>query len=415
MKKNILSVCTLAALVLTVSGCGTTCPAKKCEVKKSEVKAELCQQKNIFIPKDIYAVEGEECNIYFKNVFLAVNHNNFIFDVSCPAGKQEAKRWTFVPGKNDVNKNYKLTLKIYNCQEKLVAEDFTTVHVVPANAAASKKVSILMVGDSLTNATIYPARLHELCAGSKAPELHMIGSHSGSGRAVKAGGVAHEGYGGWRWTTFLSKYNPKPDPKARYAYAASSKFLFPKADGSGVEFSLKQYLDKYNKGQQPDVITFQLGVNDVFNGQADKLDKYIADILANADKLIAAFRKEAPNALFGVGFVTAGANQDAFGYNYKCGQTAWGYYRNSFRLNQAMAKHFANYPDKKVVMIPANTNLDCENNFPARPAEVNARNPKLTYLKQNNGVHPGPAGYQQIGDTYYAWLKYQLSRDNSGK
>lgn len=408
MKNNLLVASGLTMLILAVSGCGTTCPATKCEVKKTEKQAVLCQQKNIFIPKDIYAVEGEECNIYFKNVFLAVNHNNFIFDVSCPAGKQELKRWTFVPGKKDANKNYKLTLKVYNCQEKLVAEDSATVHVVAADAAKGKKVSILMVGDSLTNATIYPARLHELCRTSEAPVLHMAGSHSGSGRPVKAGGVAHEGYGGWRWMTFMTKYNPKPNPKARYAYAASSKFLFPKADGKGVEFSLKKYLDKYNKGNMPDVITFQLGVNDVFHGTAEHLDNYIAGILANADKLIAAFRKEAPNALFGVGFVTAGANQDAFGHNYKCNQTAWGYYRNSFRLNQAMAKHFANYPDQKVVMIPSNTNLDCENNFPARSTAVNARNEKAVFLKQNNGVHPAPAGYRQMGDTYYAWLKYQL-------
>lgn len=415
MKKTLLVAGGLSALMMALAGCNSMCPAAKCKAEKAEAQAVLCQQKNIFIPKNIYAVEGIECNIYFKNVFLAVNHKNFIFDVNCAVGQQEASRWTLVPGKNIVNKSYKLTLKVYNSQEKLVAQDVATVHILPANAAAGKKVNILIVGDSLTNATYYPARLHELCAASKAPELKMIGSHSGSGRPVNAGGVAHEGYGGWRWTTFLSKYNPNPDPKARNAYAATSKFLFPKADGSGVEFSLKKYLAKYNNGQLPDVITFQLGVNDVFSSTAENLDKNIAAILDNADKLIAAFRKEAPDALIGVGFVTAGANQDAFGYNYKCNQTAWGYYRNSFRLNQAMDKHFADYPDKKVVMIPSNTNLDCENNFPARPAAINAHLPKTMYLKQNNGVHPAPAGYRQMGDTYYAWLKYQLSKSADQK
>ena len=414
MKKLLMLGGISAGVAVLLTGCGTF--AEKAPANKPvQVKKELCMQKNIFIPKDIYAVEGEECNIYFKNVFLAVNHANFVFDVTCKAGKQEVKRWTFVPGKADGGKSYKLTLKVYNCREELVAEDFTTVHVSKADAGVGKSVSILMVGDSLTNATFYPQRLHDLCAMSKAPELQMIGSHAGSGRVVKAGGVAHEGYGGWRWNTFLTKYNPKPNPKARYAYAASSKFLFPKADGKGVEFSFKKYLEKYNNGKTPDVITFQLGVNDVFHSTAENLEKNIAGILANADKLISAFRKEAPNALIGVGFVTAGANQDAFGNNYKCNQTAWGYYRNSFRLNQAMNKHFADYSDKNVVMIPANTNLDCENNFPARNAAVNARNENSFYLKQNNGVHPAPAGYRQMGDTYYAWLKYQLPRIKTGK
>lgn len=407
MKKQIFAVCGLSAVVLLAAGCGTF-TGKAPEKAAAQVK-ELCQQKNIFIPKDIYAVVGEECNIYFKNIFLAVNHSNFIFDVSAKIGKQENKRWTYIPAPADGGKNFKLTIRVYNCREELVAEDHTTVHVSPANAAGDKKVSILMVGDSLTNATHYPSRLLDLCQQSKAPELHMIGSHAGSGRKVLPGGVAHEGYGGWRWASFLTKYTAKPAANARNAYAASSKFLFPKADNSGVEFSLKKYLEKYNQGAMPDVITFQLGVNDVFHAQASNLDKYITTILANADKLIAAFRKEAPNALIGVGFVTAGADQDAFGYSYKCNQTAWGYYRNSFRLNQAMAKHFAAYTDKKVVLIPANTNLDCENNFPARNAAVNARNMQVTRLKQNNGVHPAPAGYRQMGDTYYAWLKYQMA------
>ena len=29
-------------------------------------------------------------------------------------------------------------------------------------------------------------------------------------------------------------------------------------------------------------------------------------------------------------------------------------------------------------------------------------------LRQANGVHPAPAGYKQIGDTFYAWMKYHL-------
>ncbi|MBR2357660.1 MAG: hypothetical protein IKA65_06520 [Lentisphaeria bacterium] len=409
MKKILSTLCGASAAMLMLSGCINCFDQASAEQKKCQ-RQTLCQQHNIFIPQDIYAVVGEECNIYFRNVFLAVNHDNFIFDVTAAIGKQEHKRWTFIPGRDHGGKSYKLTLKVYDCQEKLVAEASTNVHVSSADAASGKKVSILLVGDSLTNATHYPNRLLDLCQQSKAPELTMVGSHAGSGRKVISGGVAHEGYGGWRWSTFLTKYNPNPTPGARYAYAAQSKFLFPKADGKGVEFSLKKYLEKYNQGQIPDVITFQLGVNDVFNSNQDNLAKNIAAILDNADKLIAAFRKEAPDALIGVGFVTAGAGQDAFGANYKCNQTAWGYYRNSFRLNQAMAKHFADTAGKNVVMIPTNTNLDCENNFPARSVSVNARNEKVKVSRQNNGVHPAPAGYRQMGDTYYAWLKYQMAK-----
>jgi hypothetical protein len=79
-----------------------------------------------------------------------------------------------------------------------------------------------------------------------------------------------------------------------------------------------------------------------------------------------------------------------------------------------MLKKFANYPDKKVFLIPTAVNLDCENNFPARKEAINgvpvkgSRN--TTIIRQSNGVHPAGAGYHQMGDTFYCWLKYQLSK-----
>ena len=124
--------------------------------------------------------------------------------------------------------------------------------------------------------------------------------------------------------------------------------------------------------------------------------------------MIANIRKAAPNAVLGVGLVTSGAWQDAFGANYKNGQTAWQYRKNVFALNRRMIEKFAKCGDKRLLLIPANVNLDCENNFPALSAEANARNPR-TILRQNNGVHPAVTGYKQMGDSFYAWLKYCLN------
>ncbi len=371
--------------------------------------AGLPMQKKFFLPEHIYAVPGVECNIYFRDLLLTVNPNNYTFDVICKFGRNDVRRWRFTPGKADGGKSFPLQIRVYG-QNGLAAEGQTTVHVAPADAGNGRTVSILMVGDSLTNATVYPARLHQLCQGGNDPKLIMIGTHSGSGRKVQPGGVAHEGYGGWTWRTFLTRYltdeQIKNQKDPRSAYRTRSKFLTLK-DGKPV-FDLKSYMDRNNLGNMPDIITFQLGVNDVFSANENNLEQCIKSILANADALIAAFRREAPDAVIGVGFVTPGSNQDSFGRNYKCGQTAWGYFRNHFRLNQAMAEHFAKSKDKKLVMIPAYLNLDSENNFPVVQESANSHNPTLV-SRQNNGVHPAPAGYRQMGDAYYAWLKYQLA------
>ena len=400
---------TAILMLAGLSGCiGNTAQSKPQAAAKAAQPAVLPLQKQFFLPEKLYAVPGIECNIYFRNIFLAVNPANFVFDVTCKVGRNDLKRWRFTPAAADAGKTYPLSIKVYD-KNGLAAEGQTTIHVAPADAGKGKAISILIVGDSLTNATVYPTRLHTLFKQDGNPKLTMIGSHRGSGRQPVPGGVAHEGYGGWTWTAFMTRFQDESalkDPTPVKKFYAKSKFL-TKKDGK-VVFDLAQYLKKYNNGKTPDVITFQLGVNDVFGADEASLPKRIQTILANADKLIAAFRKEAPDALIGVGYVTPGANQDAFGTNYKCGQTAWGYYRNHFRLNQAMAKHFAKYNDPKLVMIPSNVGLDTENNFPVKKEAVNSQN-KTVVSRQSNGVHPAPSGYNQIGDTYFAWLKNQLA------
>jgi lysophospholipase L1-like esterase len=149
----------------------------------------------------------------------------------------------------------------------------------------------------------------------------------------------------------------------------------------------------------PDIITFQLGVNDIAGANDENVHRRCEAILKNADELIAAARAGAPEAIMGVGLVTPGcSSQEGFGHDYNCGLTRWQYKKNQHTLNAAMLKHFADYPDKKVFIIPTSLNLDCENNFPVFKGV------------QCNGVHPTAAGYNQMGDTYYSWMKYWLSK-----
>ncbi len=387
-----------AAVILTAvfSGCVAPAPAVDCKCVKS---VAFDWQKNLFLPEKIYAVPGIECNIYFKNVFLAVNHANFVFDIECASGAQERFRWSFTPAEADAGKTIPLKLTVFDQYGKRVAEAASTVCVAKSDTGKDKTVSILMIGDSLTSATEYPRQLKRRCTG--APDLKMIGTHGGGGKDP-ANGIAHEGYGGWRFKDFLYRNVDPAKVQPRYRFSAKSRFLFEK--NGKLVFDFEKYLQKYNEGKVPDVITIQLGVNDIFRATEDNLDKYIADILKNADDLISRLRAAAPDAVIGVGYITGGANQDAFAVNYKSGQTSWGYYRNHFRLNQAMAEHFKKYDSRKLVMIPSNVNLDLDNNFPVKSRKAAAWSSQ-TVVCQNNGVHPDYYGYRQMGDSYYAWLK----------
>ncbi|MBO7147673.1 MAG: SGNH/GDSL hydrolase family protein [Lentisphaeria bacterium] len=402
MKKSFLAVCSAALLLTACSTSGTNCPAKADSCTKVKV---LPAQHRMNIPPVIYAVPGVESNIYFSNIFLCINSANYAFDVECTKGRNDTKRWRFMPTAKDVGE-YPLTVTVMD-ENGVVAVGKTVVKVAPQNAGKGEKVSVILIGDSLTNASIYPQRLYDLMKKPGNPELTMIGSHAGSARKPLPGGMAHEGFSGWAWSTFLSRYKDEAEFKTpRQKFEAKSKFL-TKKDGKVVP-DIKLYLDKYANGKKPDYITIQLGVNDIFFAKDDTLPQFIAKIESNMVRMVNLFREALPDTVIGIGLVTPGAWQDGFGHSYANGQTAWQYRKNHFALNKRMMEKIAAWNDPKIIMIPTNVNLDTENNFPQKKEPVNNGN-NSRIARQNNGVHPSPAGYKQIGDTFYAWLKYQLS------
>ena len=377
------------------------------------------KEERLILPPVIYASVGNEMNLYFDNVFLCLNPRNYAFEFHCGIGRCDDKRWHCIPAADDIG-IHAATLRIWD-ESGIAAEGRTRIMV--SDPAVKKECSfrLLMIGDSWTDQTHFPSRVHSLCLkhefnitmlGTNCPEelRHDPFQLIRYPAPERLKGVRHEGWGGWAWGTFLhktktsAKKNPKP-------WDIPSRFLVIK-DGKG-KLDFQAYLDKYNEGKAPDFITVQLGVNDIFAATDENLEEKIKKILASADTLLAEFRRVAPNAKIGVGLVTPSArSQDAFGTYYTCGQTRWQYRKNQHRLNEAYLKKFTNHPDKDLSIIPTNVNLDCENNFPVVSEPVNVGNPaKIT--RQSNGVHPASAGYRQIGDTFYCWLKYQLS--NSGK
>ena len=355
-------------------------------------------QLRLVLPPAVYAVPGQEINIYFDNIILSTNYNNYAFDVDCAKGRQDKSRWRYTPRAEETGR-YPWKIKIYNGANELIAEGHTELIVSSLDAGSVKAVSLLIVGDSLTDASIYPRELYNLCR-QNGPKVTFNGSHSGAGK--EPGNFAHEGYGGWSWNTFLTQYNPTQND-----YRGKSKFLTDK-DGT-PELDFKAYCNQYACGKAPDFITVMLGTNDVFSLKEDNLDSAIDQILKNADKLIAEFQKVGPDTQIGLALtVPPAATQDAFGSNYQCGQTRWQYRRNQHRLVELMIERYGSGKYRNVSLIPVYVNLDCENNFPTVSEPLNSRNSAKT-VRQSNGVHPAQEGYLQIADSFYAWLKFKLS------
>ncbi|MBL9142575.1 MAG: hypothetical protein JNM99_02735 [Verrucomicrobiaceae bacterium] len=354
----------------------------------------LAESLRLTLPPVCYAVPGVPMSLYFDNAVLTEQPESYRFEVSCDVGATEANRWTLTAADRDVG-DHALSVIVKDKAGKVLEQSSAILRIAPRNAGAGRELSVLVVGDSLTHASLYPNEIARLLSEPGNPQWKMLGTHKPAAVATR---VAHEGYGGWKWVDFLSKFDPKPagttaGPLAR---KSTSPFIFADAAGK-AQFDLQRYFRESCGGQVPDVVTFLLGINDCFGASPDDekaMLKHIDGVLDNADKLLAAFHAAAPKAVLAVGLTTPpNARESGFVANYKGKYHRWGWKRIQHRLVQRMLERLSGREKEGIILVPTELNLDPVAGYP-----------------ENNGVHPNAVGYAQIGASFYSWMKSWLAR-----
>ena len=206
--------------------------------------------------------------------------------------------------------------------------------------------------------------------------------------------VAHEGFGGWTWKGFLTRYDPgEPEP----GKTNKSPFVFATAEPPENKADVQRYLLERCGGRVPDFITVLLGINDCFGLKADHptaLDKGITEMLLHAENLLLEFRKAAPDAVIGICLVPPPNDRDgAFVANYKDQYPRWNWKQVQHRIVERQLQHFFGREKEKVELIPVGLGLDTWSGYP-----------------EGNAVHPNETGSRQIGASIYAWMKHHLAR-----
>ncbi|MFK5924067.1 MAG: SGNH/GDSL hydrolase family protein [Verrucomicrobiota bacterium] len=290
-----------------------------------------------------------------------------------------------------------LKMKLSDAEGKLIDEKSTVIRVVPRDAGQGQKMTLLIVGDSLTAATHYSNEVGRLLSAPENPEWTMLGT----AKARSGGpGVAHEGYGGWTWESFNARYGAQEwMMKKGRKRKDQSPFLFVngKEGASGqAALDIERYLRVKCAGQKPDYVTFLLGINDCFH--ADYKDPAAVEakfgkMTQQAEILLAAFRKALPKADFGICLTTPpNARESAFTTNYKGRYTREGWRSIQYRLVERQLKHFGGRDEQGIYIVPTAFDLDVVNGYP-----------------KDNGVHPNESGYARIGTSIYEWLKWRVS------
>jgi lysophospholipase L1-like esterase len=328
-----------------------------------------------------------------------------LFDVNCARGRQQSERWTWVPTAADIG-SHPFELIVRDENNRRVVSASCTIDVVATNRGAAQPMTLLMIGDSLTHASVYPQRVVHLCENTGGPQLTLIGSHipEPSGPTMR-----HEGYGGWTAKRFATHY-AETARTGEYA-KRGSPFLY-QAGNEPPRLDFAAYCQDVNAGGFPDIVSIFLGPNDIFSFDDETIDTGIDDILKHMDSLVTMIGDASPATRIALLLpVPPAASQDAFGANYANGQTRWQYRRNQHRLVERLMDRYANsaaepVTARQVRLIPTHVCLDCVNNYPTEAVSPNALS-DLKIVRQNNGVHPAASGYNQIGDMLFAWLKGQ--------
>ena len=317
----------------------------------------------LLLPPRIYAVPGIEMNVYFDNVCLTVNRANYVFDVVCDKGTQQAERWTITPTDQDVGQ-YPLALEVRDEANRIIARAESTLQIASKNAGAGLPVSFLMIGASETHAAVYPAHVLELCKPQGNPRLTLVGHVPHREQPT----VRIEGYGGWTAKRFMNHFTAEKRPEVqgdREAWkAGGSPFLYSDGHG-GFKADFGQYCRDFNQGHGPDFVTIILGGNDTFRCTDENIEASIDTMLEHYDGLIAMIHQVRNDTRIGaVLMYPPASSQDAFGANYQCSQTYWQCKRNLHRVCERILVHYGNRESEHIYLVPVKSNLDCDHNFP---------------------------------------------------
>lgn len=362
----------------------------------------------LILPPVIHALTGLETNVYFDAAFLLLNPADVAVDVISQKGRHQAERWTWTPPEDAVG-DFPFKIELRDGFNAVVARASSKIHVTARQPVLSDKpVHVLMIGASMTQASVYPARVLELSKEDGFP-LQLIGTR---GRGKELGEVRHEGYGGWTARRFATSYvDPKSYDKNDPDAKPGSPFLFknnPDDEAEEAKLDLRRYCDENNGGVLPDFVTFIIGCNDVFRASDETIEEEAGESIRYHEVLVAMIRRAAPEAWIGFLMLPPpAASQDAFGKDYGSRYLRWQYLRNRQRLNELFLETFGNRVAERMEVLGDYLNIDPVHGYEAVevPASLHSEE---EVSRLNSGVHPNAAGYNQIGDGVYAWIRGRM-------
>jgi len=370
----------------------------------------------------LYAVPGVPCEVYYAKLFDSFTPQAYLLEARSKVGRALEGRWSFTPTERDAGKSYEVVFNAWSDAEGLVDALTTTVVVAkaPVGDARTRRITMALLAASDTNCG-YQDRLRERMREYGYAGYVPVGSHGG-GSSSKVGEptdrALHDGYGGFSWGSFLTRYALTVEEIDNVQAAAEREQLRRLGENipPGEEWrknllkspllrlkagrptlDIQNWFDRINGGAAPDYIVIVLGGNGVFAQRPDVNPDVVGKELSNARRLVAALRAAAPRSVIAVGSSMGGSlDQDGWGRNYGAMQSCFLANRAWLAYDRAMKEFCETSGDARLVFVPFVFGVDPIGGY-------------HTGVKDGNALHAKPEGGRQMGDGLFAWLANDLT------
>lgn len=439
----------------------TTVPRIETKITEIESAIALLEHETIevILPDKIYAIVGDTIQLFYRGIIKAWNPYQYDIAINCSKGSWFPRYFEYTPGAGDVGTTT-LQIKVKDNNGKILGSKTCTLITKAIVARPATALKTLFIGDSLTNARIYPAEAFRRLTGSGGtPAGSALTNINFAGRKKFNGVNGVEGNSGWSWGDYLTVGRkaftftiipPTTMPTVESVYqdsngkqytmwwdysTASIKMLvndmgstpptsgtLTKVSGTGdatIAYSASvqssgnpfwndgtgaldfpAYVNKW-LGGSVNVIYTLLSWNDQYGNRTD------FSVHTNyAKTLFAHIHANYPAAkikLMGVqvsdlrGGVRVQGSPSENTYSY-----TYGLMVTALNMNKAY-QDLANDPTYSgyVEFVGVSSQVDSEYNMPFVSKAINIRNPDVTEYIGTNDVHPDTKGYNQIADVVF--------------
>ena len=386
------------------------------------VAASAGAKARFFMPETLYAAPGVECSVFFAKMFESVKYSNYAFEALSEKGTFWEDRWCWTPKAEDAGKRVPVVFRAFT-DDGMVDCVTTTVVVAksPTAEQKSRKISLALFTASFANCR-FQDRLRERMLEAGFTGYNPIGSHtsgSSSNECDPAKGAPHDGYGGFAWGDFITRWAMSVNeidnlqaeaereqlrrfgvkiPAGQEWRRALLKSPLVRIENGKKVVDVQNWLNKVNGGEPPDYILIILGGNGVAVISADRVKAAIAGQLESAKKLLGYLRKACPKARIAVGQAAGGSiEQVGWGKNYGAKISAFQGNLNRILYDRSIKRLVETYGDDNIVFMPFSHGIDPVNAYPRTE-------------KTGNALHGTQLSGIQAGDALFSWLINDITR-----